>query len=250
MLTPSLAPTTASGPCERRWLLGQAVLLAVIGAALLCVFETSDLDRQLAHLIFDADKGVFPLRRDELFEFVLHKGAKQVSFLAVVAALIVCWQGWRGRLAWLAPRNAGLAASGMVFIPVSIALLKLVTHRHCPWDLTDFGGYAPYLRLLEPAPQDLKAGQCFPAGHASTGFLWIVWGVALRPAGRVAARLGLVAGLSAGGVLGLARMAQGAHFLSHTLATLWCAWTLTLLLAAALKADLQLGKAGRSDSGR
>jgi membrane-associated PAP2 superfamily phosphatase len=129
----------------------------------------------------------------------------------------------------------------MMLIPLGIATLKQLISRHCPWDMVDFGGFAPYLHLLDTPPTTIKAGVCFPAGHASAGFLWIVWGVALRPAGRGPARLGLVAGLLLGGVLGVARMAQGAHFLSHTLWSLWFAWALSLGLALVLGADLKLG---------
>ncbi len=107
----------------------------------------------------------------------------------------------------------------------------------------DFGGYSPYLHLLDAPPPTIKAGVCFPAGHASTGLLWIVWGVALRPAGRGMARLGLLAGLLLGGVLDIARMAQGAHFLSHTLWSLWFAWAMSLGLAHVVAADLRLGTA-------
>ncbi|WP_341650262.1 hypothetical protein [Thauera humireducens] len=69
----------------------------------------------------------------------------------------------------------------------------------------------------------------------------MVWAVALRPAGRRAARLALLLGLIAGSVLGTARMLQGAHFLSHTLWTLWLAWGVSVSLAVALRADLYLG---------
>jgi membrane-associated PAP2 superfamily phosphatase len=249
-MTPiSQGPAPAgSAAWKSGWLAFQMTMLFVGAAASLYVFETTDLDRQVARLFFDAGQGLFPLRHAALFEFVLHTGAKQATYLAAAAALVVCWRGWRGRLAWLPPRNALLAAAGMILIPASVAVLKLVTRRYCPWDMIEFGGYAPYLRLLEPTPAGIKAGQCFPAGHASTGYLWIVWGLALRPAGRRFARIGLIVGLFAGGLLGLARMAQGAHFLSHTLATLGWAWTLSLLLAVALKADLQLGSPGDSGS--
>jgi membrane-associated PAP2 superfamily phosphatase len=236
-------PAAAGSPASKSgWLAFQVAMLVAGAAASLYAFETTDLDRQVARLFFDAGQGLFPLRHTALFEFVLHTGAKQATYLAAAAALVVCWRGWRGRLAWLPRRNALLAAAGMILIPVSVSVLKLVTRRYCPWDITEFGGYAPYLRLLEPAPADIKAGQCFPAGHASTGYLWIVWGLALRPAGRRSARIGLMVGVFAGGLLGGARMAQGAHFLSHTLATLWWAWALSLVLAVALKADLRLGR--------
>lgn len=228
---------------SRRWLLAQSALL-VLGALLLYgTFERTDLDRRLAHALFDAELGLFPLRHSWFLEAVMHKAAKQATYVLVAASLYLCWQGWRGRLAWLPARNALLAAIGMLAIPLATSTAKLLTARYCPWDLVDFGGYAPYLGLFEAAPPGLKAGQCFPAGHASTGFLWIVWAVALKPAGPRAARAALVAGLLAGGVLGTARMLQGAHFLSHTLWTLWLAWAVSVSLAVLVRADL--GLAGR-----
>ena len=60
-------------------------------------------------------------------------------------------------------------------------------------------------------------------------------------AGLRAARAALLAGLLAGAILGTARMLQGAHFLSHTLWTLWLAWGVSISLAVALRADLYLG---------
>lgn len=234
-------PSTSPDRPARNWILLQYLLLAAGAALLLWVFEATDLDRQLVRLFFDPERGLFPLRREWLFDAVLHKGAKQVSCVLVAASLHACWQGWKGRLGWLPPRNALLAAVGMLAIPIATAMLKRLTNRYCPWDIVDFGGHAPYLHLLDPAPQGIKAGQCFPAGHASTGFLWIVWAVALRPAGLRAARGALLAGLLAGAILGTARMLQGAHFLSHTLWTLWLAWAASLILAVAVRAELGFG---------
>lgn len=225
---------------SRRWLLAQSALLFLGALLLYGTFERTDLDRRLAHALFDAELGLFPLRHSWFLEAVMHKAAKQATYVLVAASLYLCWQGWRGRLAWLPARNALLAAIGMLAIPLATSTAKLLTARYCPWDLIDFGGYAPYLGLFEAAPPWLKAGQCFPAGHASTGFLWIVWAVALKPAGPRAARAALVAGVLAGGVLGTARMLQGAHFLSHTLWTLWLAWAVSVSLAVLVRADLGL----------
>ncbi len=240
MPTNELAPPlpTPGLDASHRWLLAQSALLALSALLLYVTFEGTDLDRQLAHALFDPERGTFPLRHTWLLEAVMHKAAKQVTYVLVAASLYVCGQGWRGRLDWLPPRNALLAALGMVAIPLATSTAKLLTARYCPWDIIDFGGYAPYLGLLEAAPAGIKAGQCFPAGHASTGFLWIVWAVALRPAGRHAARRALLAALLVGGMLGTARMLQGAHFLSHTLWTLWLAWATSLSLAVAVRAEL------------
>jgi len=239
--TPLVPASRRPMPAAPSWMAMQALMLLAIGGALLWLFQTTDLDRQIAHLFFDEQQVLFPLRHSWLFENLLHRSAKQATYLAVAGALYVCYLGYRDALDWLPPRNALLAALGMLLIPLGIATLKQLISRHCPWDMVDFGGYAPYLRLLDAPPTAIKAGVCFPAGHASTGFLWIVWGVALRPAGRGVARIALLAGLLAGGVLGTARMVQGAHFLSHTLWSLWFAWALSLALAVAVRADLRLG---------
>ena len=226
----------------RQWFAWQSLLLMLAALLLLGVFEVSDLDRQLVRLFFDAQQHVFPLRRAWLLDVIFHHGAKQITYLLVAASLYLCWQGWRGWLVWLPPRNALLAALGMITIPLATSVIKMLTARYCPWDLVEFGGYAPYLSLFGVTPPGLKPGQCFPAGHASTGFLWIVWAVALRPAGKRVARYALLAALSAGIILGTARMLQGAHFLSHTLWTLWLAWALSVLLAFALRAEIRLAR--------
>lgn len=235
------APAAPALDASRRWLLAQSALLALSALLLYWAFESTDLDRALTRTLFDAELDRFPWRQSWFLEAVMHKAAKQVTYVLVAASLWLCWQGWKGRLGWLPPRNALLAALGMVAIPLATSTAKLLTARYCPWDIVDFGGYAPYLGLFEAAPQGIKAGQCFPAGHASTGFLWIVWAVALRPAGLRSARGALVAGLLAGAILGTARMLQGAHFLSHTLWTLWLAWAASVSLALAVRADLGLG---------
>ena len=241
LASPLPAPAAPTLDASRRWLLAQSALLALSALLLYWIFEGTDLDRRLAHTLFDAELGLFPLRHNWFLEAVMHKTAKQVTYVLVAASLWLCWQGWKGRLSWLPPRNALLAALGMVAIPLATSTAKLLTARYCPWDIIDFGGYAPYLGLFQAAPQGIKAGQCFPAGHASTGFLWIVWAVALRPAGLRAAHGALAVGLLAGAVLGTARMLQGAHFLSHTLWTLWLAWAVSVSLALAVRADLGLG---------
>ncbi len=217
---------------DRHWLYRQLLLLTAMAAGLLALFQFTELDMRLAALAFDPVQQRFPLQTHWFLSTVLHHGMKQFSYLATAAALVVCWLGHRGRLNWLPQRSAWLAASGMILIPLCTTLLKMLTNRHCPWDIVEFGGFAPHLGLFDTAPAGLKRGQCFPAGHASAGFLWLVWGVALAGAGRRIARLALVGGLLLGAVMGAGRMLQGAHFLSHTLWSAWLAWAISVGLSA------------------
>lgn len=223
-----------------RWYLLQYGLLLASASSMLWLFEHTDLDRQVAWLLFDRQTGEFVLQRNAFVEVVFHKGIRVAVHCLALSTLIPCWFGWKGRLAWLPPRNALLAALGMYAIPLVISTLKQITNCHCPWSVTDFGGSVPYLHLWQSAPPGLEVGKCFPAGHASVGFLWIVWAVALRPAGLGHARVALLAGLGTGALLGGLRMAQGAHFLSHTLASLWLAWLISVTLALLLHADVRL----------
>ncbi len=229
-----------TAPTERlTWMTRQALLLALTAAGLLALFEGTDLDLRIARRFFDADAGLFPLQHHWLFERLLHHGLKYLLVVATLFALALCVAAVRDGNGRLPPRNAWVAGLGLLLIPLATALLKQITNKHCPWDVAEFGGYAPYLGLLSPIPGDLARGLCFPAGHASGGFAWMVWGAALRPLGRRPAGLALAGGLALGLALGWARMAQGAHFLSHVLWSAWLAWAITVALCLVLKPELR-----------
>ena len=218
-------------PDDTQWLRRQALWLLLAAGALLAVFENTLLDVTLEQHFFDAASNRFPLQGQWFFADVLHHGLKSLSLALGFGALAVCVYGAQGGISWLPPSSAWLAGSGMVLIPLLTTGLKQITNRHCPWDVVDFGGYAPYVHLFDSTPADMMHGVCFPAGHASAGFVWLVWAVALRASKPKWATLALLGSLFAGAVMGYGRMAQGAHFLSHVLWSAWLAWALSLALA-------------------
>ena len=218
-----------------RWFLGQALLLSFSAAVLLFAFEHTDLDRLLARPFYDPALGDFPLRQHWFFAPVFYYGIKFAVIAAAMLAAAACLWGLAGGLSWLPRRNAALALLGMLLIPLAVALLKLSTSRHCPWEIAEFGGFAPYLGLLATMPADIARGNCFPAAHAATGFMWLAYGLALHTHSPRLARRVIVGALTLGLVMGLTRQAQGGHFLSHTLWSAWLAWAISLGLAAALR---------------
>ena len=231
-------PTRLS-PADTQWLRRQALWMLVAALALLAVFENTLIDVRLEQYFFDPATRHFPWQEQWFFADLLHHGLKSLSLAFGVGALALCLYGIGGGIDWLPPRSAWLAASGMVLIPLLTAGLKEVTNRHCPWDVVDFGGYAPYVHLFAAPPADLMHGVCFPAGHASAGFTWIVWALALRAGKPRWATPALLASLVAGAIMGYGRMAQGAHFLSHVLWSAWLAWALSLALAALTRAPVR-----------
>ena len=220
---------------DRRWLVTNALFLAIAAATLLATFDDGILDLAVSRLAYDSENHRFPAQHAWLFEAVLHHGLKVAAYALAVPALAICLIAMRGNVAWLPRRNAWLAAAGMLLVPLATASLKHLTNRHCPWSIVEFGGFAPYVGLLSTPPADLARGVCFPAGHASGGFAWVAWVPALWLTRPVAARRILCAALASGALMGLARLLQGAHFLSHVLWSAWLAWAITVGLSALLR---------------
>jgi membrane-associated PAP2 superfamily phosphatase len=212
------------------WVAQMLLPLALLAAALALV-EAAGLDRALSRLFFDPLSRTFPLRDDPFFEQVLHRGLKY----GVIAFALAVFVGWAAsfRIFRLAACRRVLLFVwlAMVLSTSSISMVKALSGRHCPYDLTDYGGWAPYTGLLDPLPAGVPPGHCFPGGHASAGFsLFAAYFAALHFERRklATAALALAWGLGLG--LGLGRVAQGAHFLSHNLWTALICWVLTALL--------------------
>lgn len=222
-----------------RWTAYQMLGLALTAALLLAVFENTRLDVLLELPFYDAALHDFPLRTHWFFSGVMHHGLKMTSYALGVVALGGCLYALRGQIDWLPPRHALLAACGMLLVPLVISSLKHFTNRHCPWDVVDFGGFAPYVSLFSSNPPDIKPGACFPAGHSAAGLAWLAWAFALAGLDRRRSRLALVAALAFGIVLGFGRMLQGAHFLSHTLWSVWFAWAICTVLAFLLRVPMR-----------
>ncbi|MBU3908965.1 MAG: phosphatase PAP2 family protein [Gammaproteobacteria bacterium] len=217
---------------------------------LLLLFEQTSLDLHLESLFYDPAIADFPLRHHWFFAVVMHHGMKQLSIALLFPAAALCLLAMRGKFDWLPPRNALLALTGMLLIPFTTALLKQLSNRHCPWDVIDFGGYAPYIGLFATTAHDIAPGMCFPAGHAASGLAWIVWALALAHSMKAFSRVILAFSLAFGLAMGLARMAQGAHFLSHVLWSAWWAWALSLVLARLFRAKIVAAEPVVSDDAR
>ncbi|WP_208280892.1 phosphatase PAP2 family protein [Massilia oculi] len=217
-------------------------MAAALAAAALVIFwigRGTDVDLALADAVFDAASGVFPWRHAWLAETFSHMILK---WLLMLLAL-----GFIGRaladLAWPRARMGGharlrlrIVALSAVLVPLAVSVLKHFSTSHCPWDLLRYGGDQPYVRLFEALPAGAVAGQCLPAGHASSA-LWLlslaVYWLPARPrtAGAVAALA-----LAFGAAVGYLQQLRGAHFMTHTLWSIWIACAIVLFLAAVLRA--------------
>jgi membrane-associated PAP2 superfamily phosphatase len=214
------------------------IVLIVSGLLIIWIGNYSNLDLALADAMFDRASGTFPWRHAWLAEGFNHGILKTVMQVMGVSALAVAvWDWARPRPSWTAARRTGVRvlALSAILVPIIISVLKHFSDSHCPWDLQRYGGREPYVRLLEMLPTGVAPGQCLPAGHAS-GALWLialaVFWLPHRP--RMAAAVGglmLLLGLAVGWMQQL----RGAHFLTHTLWSIWIAVIVVDVLYRLLK---------------
>jgi len=209
--------------------------LALPVVALLLVLEATTIDAAITGWFFDPVTNRFPLRYNTLFEIVTHQWAKYVVVL-VACAVIATWLMSFVLPALMEHRRVLLFLSlALTLAPATVSSLKSVSPRSCPYDLVEYGGHAPRLGLLEAAPPGEFPGRCFPSGHASAGFCLFAFYFAGRALGnRGLMRAGLWGSLAAGMLFGFARIAQGAHFLSHNLWSALVCWLVILALYVAI----------------
>ncbi|MFP5483184.1 MAG: phosphatase PAP2 family protein [Gammaproteobacteria bacterium] len=110
-------------------------------------------------------------------------------------------------------------------------MLKALSSHSCPWDLNLYGGAADYFRLFQNthAVANPGPGKCFPSGHASTAFMWIVLLYSPMPWLKRHQTTVAIVVLFMGGLASGVQIAKGAHFTSHVLATAWLCWGVSLL---------------------
>jgi membrane-associated PAP2 superfamily phosphatase len=214
-------------PQAEAWHITLALLLVVLG------WDALRLDLPLAHLAGSASG--FPWRDHWVFASLMHEGGRRLAWLLEVVLCLAVW--WPlGPLTRLPQRQRLQLALTTLLGALAVSTLKFGSHTSCPWDLSEFGGFAHYTSHWSLRP-DGGAGQCFPAGHAASGFGFLGGYFVFRATQPRLARTWLAGSLGMGMVLGLAQQWRGAHFMSHTLwsaAVCWCvAWAVDVLMPRA-----------------
>ncbi|HYX73605.1 MAG TPA: phosphatase PAP2 family protein [Steroidobacteraceae bacterium] len=207
-------PLPAAGTAQRREGRREAACLLAITLLTTALFASGALDIAVAHVFYRAaPTDHWPLAH-ELPWSLLYRAAPWVTAMLVLAGLVVLAAAFAGR------RDVRGAAV-LVLLGVAIGpglLANLVFKDHWqhprPRDLIEFGGPLHYV----PSPLiGSEGGASFPCGHCSVGFMcaagWWVWR-RRRPA---LAAASLAGGLTLGFLLGVGRMAAGAHFFSDIL---------------------------------
>ncbi len=208
------------------------LIFPLIGfTALLACLEFTQLDIWIASHFYDAELKQWPYREHWLTQAVLHKGGRYFVYAIGLGLLLFCLAAYRSKSAFYHYRQplAFLVLASLLG-PLIITYLKSNTHIYCPWNVAEFGGPKPHIRLFDPVPAGLGIGHCFPSGHSGLGFTFVslyFFFLAVKPAYKF---YGLWAGLLMGLIFGLAQEIRGAHFFSHDVVSLAICWFSSLFL--------------------
>lgn len=214
---------------------GIVLTLMIFPILLVLVALLTDWDLRLADRAFDFTTNTFPLRHTWITEVFNHVILKSIfTLIAVVFVLLAIWDLISPRRwSWIRRFQLRAVALSAIFIPATISLIKHQSESHCPWDLQRYGGTEPYVGLFESLPSGISAGQCMPAGHASSALWLISLSVFFLPYRVKPAVCTLVIFLALGFGVGWMQQLRGAHFLTHTLWSMWISLlTLTIILTA------------------
>lgn len=198
------------------------ILLVFLFAIVFSVFP--EIDIQVAAYFFDGER--FYNKREGFLGFIY-----QATPAITITTILICFMSTI-RLIYAHKPFFGLDKRAIIFLLatlavgpgiISNAILKTHWDRARPVQIEAFGGSATFTPALVPSDQCDK--NCsFVSGHAAIGFFVMAFGFVYAHRKYVWISTGIATGLLAG----LARIAQGGHFLSDVLfagcvvyATLW-----------------------------
>jgi membrane-associated PAP2 superfamily phosphatase len=212
-------------PCRRlRWIYLMAGLIGL--GITLVLFGFTEWDLAIQDGLYRSDSGWLISGSEPILRDVFYSGPKTVlKILGGTGLLVWLFLPWAHR----AKRPLIFCLLGIVVVTTIHAGARNITNVHCPREFQRYDGELQYAGFLDPTPPSSighKRGRCFPGAHAAGGFCllggFFAWGGRWR-------WFFLAAGLCAGWTMGVYQMAKGAHFLSHTIVSMFGAW---ILLAA------------------
>lgn len=212
--------------------LSKVSIIIVVGGSLLLAF-VPQIDVWFSSLFYDPalhgpGEGGFPHRGNPA-AVVVYKVVRCASYLVppMLAAAIAITLVWRRRLFGLEVKGYTylLAVFVIGVIIITNAVLKNGWARARPDETREFGGDRRFTPAFVIAGERDGNGS-WPSGHATFGFSFVAVGLLLKK--RRTAAVATAGGL--GGLIGLARVAQGRHFLSDVVSAFFIMYIVARVL--------------------
>lgn len=216
------------------------ILVGLLLSAILLIWVYPiGLDLKLSNLYFDYEANSFTLKHQFFLDIVMHDGLKHCMRLIALGSLAIAisttikqhaGQSFLVLTKTLFSNPFFFVFIGMFSANSAVGILKHLSVHGCPNDLLMYGGKLPLLKLFSDLPFGVKAGHCFPGGHASGGFALVSFYFAFKSSKPRFANAMLIISLLLGFTMGWAQIMRGEHFLSHNLWSAWVVWLVVFVL--------------------
>lgn len=213
------------------WILIASLLLLILS---LWLFNNSDIDVNLQNYLYNFSDHSWLIDKDEpIKKFIFYKFPKILFGVCITVFLVLTILAFKRKNDFLySKRNQiFLIFLGLSLIPLIAGNIKKFTNIYCPNQLEIYNGKYPYVKIFEKYPSDfkqIKKGQCFPGGHAVTGFALFIFFFAL--AKKSHKMIGFFCAFVLGWLLGFYQMAKGVHFISDTFIAMLVCFILAALI--------------------
>jgi len=168
-------------------------------------------------------------------EEVIHRGGRYLIISIAAVCVLIIAESFSLNSVFRCYRRPALYLALCIGLSTgSVALGKTTINRHCPWDYSRYGGSVPYTSIFAATDEHAPRGHGFPAGHASGGFSLVALYFVFYGHRPVWARRGLLFALFLGSVFTFGQLARGAHFVSHSIATVAICWLISVLVYCTL----------------
>ncbi len=198
---------------------------------LISIIAATDLDKVVAMMWYQLEGRQWQLKHYWLTQTWLHDGGHYLAIILYIAILLSYLLGVGTR--YLSAYRHALAYLS-ISIPAStltVSAIKRLTQVDCPWSVSAFGGERAYQFWLQSLWSPLPgADHCFPAGHASSAYMFLGLYLVSRQFFPQQARKVLMAVIILGVIFGLAQQLRGAHFISHDITSAFICWTVSYLI--------------------
>ncbi|MDG1820989.1 MAG: phosphatase PAP2 family protein [Methylophilaceae bacterium] len=198
--------------------------LVLFACLIFVINHWTNIDLAIQDFYFDSLHHRFPWKNTWFAEAFMHGHIKKILMIFGVAIILLVVLDFIAPIKTTAPIvrfRLRFIAIVAILDPLITSLIKSRSVYHCPWDVNRYGGSADFLRLFDPIPIGMDAGHCFPAGHATSGLWLAAFCIFWLPQRPKIASLVFAIGLGIGFILGWVQQMRGAHFLTHTLSSMW-----------------------------
>jgi membrane-associated PAP2 superfamily phosphatase len=215
-----------------RWVVVPLIVLIVVTI----LVRLTNFDMAAQKGIYRAGQGSWSFG-DHPFWKSLYRLGTIPTTLVVVLALAGFFLSWSKEVFRLWRRVFLFLFLSAVLGPgiITNAILKEYWGRPRPREIEEFGGHNAFEPILSFDP--VSEGKSFPCGHATMGFYFLCGFFLLRRYRRKLADGIIVAALALGGLMGIARMLQGAHFFSDVVWAGAVCWFSAMALFYAMRLD-------------